>query len=83
MLQTFLQQEDTVLCPYMVPLFYASLWRTKRGTLKKDEQGKEKKQSASVTHSSDIQQDKRDDGHLYFEGGCDLPTDGYQKSLYD
>lgn len=44
---------------------------------------KKKKQSASVTQSSDIQQDKRDDGHLYFEVGCDLPTDGYQKSLYD
>lgn len=27
----------------------------------------EKKQSASVTEYSDIQQDKRDDGHGYFE----------------
>lgn len=74
-----------MLCPYMVPLFYASLSRTKRKTLKKDAKArkKKKKQSASVTQSSDIQQDKRDDGHLYFEVGCDLPTDGYQKSLYD
>lgn len=55
-----------MLCPYMVPLFYALLSKMKRGTLKKDEQG-EKKQSASVTQISDIQQDKRDDGHRYFE----------------
>lgn len=81
-LQTFLQQEDTVLCPYMVPLFYALLSKMKRGTLKKDEQG-EKKQSASVTQISDIQQDKRDDGHRYFEVWHDLPTDGYQQSPYD
>lgn len=38
-LQTFLQQEDAVLCPYMVPLLYVLLLKTKHRTIKRDEQG--------------------------------------------